>query len=104
MDTAIKNAFHVFAEDGTYIEFTKCKTTNLYIYVFKEGCKLSTLIHAIVAGEEVELSNIDTTCAKVAYELQEVLVSPSDYGLNNTVENNIIGSTTFTRGTLGLQH
>ena len=33
----------------------------------------------------------------VVWELQEVLASPSDYDLANAVENNIVGSTPFTR-------
>ena len=32
MDIDVENAFYVFAEDGTYMKFVWCKTTNLYTY------------------------------------------------------------------------
>ena len=55
------------------------------------------LLHSTVEGEGSKFSNIDQTRAKAVRELQEVLASPSDYDLANAVENNIVGSTPFTR-------
>ena len=54
-------------------------------------------MHSTIEGEETKFSTIDQTCAKVVRELQEVLASSSDYNLVNTVENNAVGSTPFTR-------
>ena len=59
MDTDIENAFYVFAEDGTYMKFARCKTMNLYTYVIDEESEV--LINSTVAGESKKFSNIDQT-------------------------------------------
>ena len=57
MDTDVENAFYVFAEDGTYMKFARCKPTNLYTYVIEEESEVLT--HSTVAGESNKFSNID---------------------------------------------
>ena len=59
MDTDVENAFYVFAEDGTYMKFTRCRTMNLYTYIVNEESEV--LIHSTVAGESNKFSNIDQT-------------------------------------------
>ena len=51
MDTVVENAFCVFAEDGTYMKFARCKTTNLYTYVVEEE-ENEVLMHSTVEGKE----------------------------------------------------
>ena len=84
MDIDLENAFYVFAEDGTYMKFARCETTNLCTCVIDEESEV--LIHSTVAGESNKFSNINQTKAKAVHKLQEVLASPSDYDLANAVE------------------
>ena len=63
----------------------------------EEGCEVSVLAHVAVEGTEVKFSNIDKSRAKVVHKLHKVLVSWSNYYLVNTVENNAVGPTPFTR-------
>ena len=95
MYTDVENEYYVFAENGTYMKLARSKTTNLYTYVIDEESEV--LIHSTVAGESNKFSNIDQTRAKAVRKLQELLASSSDYNLVNTVENNAVGSTPFTR-------
>ena len=98
IDTDVENTFYVFnKEDGTYMKYTRCETLNLYMYVIGKDEEKDVLLHSTVEGEGRKFSNINQTCAKAVRELQEVLASPSDYDLANAVENNVIGSTPFTR-------
>ena len=43
------------------------------------------LLHATVEDNEERFSMIDRTRAKAIREMQEVLASPSDYGLANAI-------------------
>ena len=95
MDTDVENVFYVFGEYRTYMKFTMCQNTSLYMYVIEEESEV--LIHSTVAGESNKFFNIDQAQAKAVRELQEVLASPSDYDLANAVENSVVGTTPFTR-------
>ena len=98
MNTDVDNAFYVFnREDGTYMKYTRCITSNMYTYVVRFDEESKILLHLTVEGERNKFSYIHQTCTRAVCELQEVLASPSDFDLTNTIENNIIGSTPFTR-------
>lgn len=97
MDRDADNAFYVFNEDGIYMRFIQYKVTNLYTYVVEEGSEFSILTYITVEGEKEKHFDIDRTCAKVVVELQEALVSPSDYDLAKVVVNNVVGQSPFHR-------
>jgi hypothetical protein len=98
MDTAIKNAFYVFNEDGSYIKFIP---SNNGMYCLDIGSDDNNKPHVmtiqIVKDEQLKFSNIDCTRAEAIRKLQEVLACPSDFDLANAVEHNITGNNPFTR-------
>jgi hypothetical protein len=96
MDTAIKNAFYVINEDGSYVKFVP---SNNGMYCLDIGSNDDPHVMAIqtIKDEQSKFSNIDCTRAEGVQKLQEVLACPSDYDLANTVEHNILGNTPFTR-------
>jgi hypothetical protein len=55
------------------------------------------MAHQTVKGESSKFSSIDCRRAEKIRHLQEVLACPSDYGLANAVEHNVIGNNPFTR-------
>ena len=57
MNTGVENELFLFAEDGTYMKFARCKDMFLYTYIIDEESEV--LIHSIVAGESNKFSNID---------------------------------------------
>ena len=98
MDTNVGNTFYVHNRyDGSYMKYTRCPRTNLYTYVVGEEKENKVLLHATVEDNEERFSTIDQTRAKAVREMQEVLASPSNYDLANAIENNVVGSTPFTR-------
>ena len=70
---------------------------NLYTYVIKKGKENEVMIHPIVEAEIEKLSEINQTRAKAVREIQEVLASLTDYDLDNVIENNVFGKTSFTK-------
>jgi hypothetical protein len=98
MDTAIKNAFYVFSEDGSYIKFIP---SNNGMYCLDIGSDNNNEPHVMdiqtVKDEQSKKINIDCTRAEAIRKLQEVLVCQSDFDLANAVEHNIIGNKPFTR-------
>ena len=98
MDTDEENGFYVHnRHDGSYMKYTRCPRMNLYMYVVEEEKENDVMIHVTVEGNSEKLSQIDQTRVKAVREMQEVLTSPSDYDLANAIENNVVGSTPFTR-------
>ena len=57
-------------ENGTYMKYTHCETSNLYTYVVGKGEEKDILLHSTVEGEGSKFSNIDQTRAKAVWELQ----------------------------------
>ena len=97
-DTAVENACYVQNKhDGTYVKYKLCPRTNLYTYVIKEGKENNVVLHSTVEEESNKFSQKDQTRAKAVREMQQVLVSPSNYDLANTFENNVVQATLFTR-------
>ena len=102
MDTDMENAFYVHKwRDGSYMKYKQCPTINLYMYVIEEGKENNALMHSIVEEESNKFYQIDQTRAKVIREMQQVLASQSNYDLANTIENNVVPATPFTRGNSG---
>ena len=79
------------------MKYTRCTKSNLYTYVIGKGKEHKILVHSTVEGESEKFSQIDQTCTKAICEMQKMLASPSDYDLANAIENNVVGSTPFTR-------
>ena len=99
MDTDMENAFYVLnREDGIYIKYTRCATTNVYtLYVVGVGKESEVLLHSTLEGERNKFSRLYQTSAKAVHELQEMLASPRDYDLANIIKSNVIRSIHFTR-------
>ena len=65
--------------------------------VVGEAKENEVLMHATVEGKSERFSQIDQTQGKAVRKIQEVLASPSDYDLANTIENNVVRAIPFTR-------
>jgi hypothetical protein len=88
LDTAIENAFYVYADDGSYIKFELNKN-NLYCLHVDDGSSPHTFL-TTVDGKSKSYSDLDVRRATLARDIQNRLVLPSDVDFANSLENGTI--------------
>jgi hypothetical protein len=88
LDTAIENAFRVYADDGSYIKFELNKN-NLYCLHVDDGSSPHVFL-TTVDGQSKLYSDLDVRRATLARDIQNRLVLPSDVDFANSLENGTI--------------
>jgi hypothetical protein len=88
LDTAIENAFYVYADDGSYIKFELNKN-NLYCLHVDDGSSPHIFL-TTVDGKSKSYSDLDVRRATLARDIQNRLVLPSDVDFANSLENGTI--------------
>ena len=67
------------------------------MYVIEEGKANNVLLHSTVEEGSNKFSQTDQTQTKAVREMQQVLASPSNYDMENAIQNNVVRATPFTR-------
>jgi hypothetical protein len=88
LDTAIENAFYVYADDGSYIKF-ELNANNLYCLHVDDGSSPHIFL-ITVEGQSKSYSDIDVRQATLARDIQNRLLLPSDVDFANSLENGTI--------------
>jgi hypothetical protein len=88
LDTAIENAFYVYADDGSYIKFELNKNSLYCLYV-DDGTSPHVFL-TTVEGQSKSYSDLDMRRATLARDIQNHLVLPSDVDFANSLENGAI--------------
>jgi hypothetical protein len=87
-NTAIENAFYVYADDGSYIKFELNKN-KLYCLHVDDGSSPHIFLPT-VDGESKSYLDLDVRRATLARDIQNCLVLPSDVDFANSLENGTI--------------
>jgi hypothetical protein len=88
LDTAIENAFYVYADDGSYIKF-ELNANKLYCLHVDDGTSPHVFL-TTVEGQSKSYSDIDVRRATLARDIQNRLLLPSDVDFANSLENGTI--------------
>jgi hypothetical protein len=85
LDTAIDNAFYVYADDGSYIKF-ELNRNNLYCLHVDDGSSLHIFL-TTVDGKSKSYLDLDVHRATLTSNIQNRRVLPSDVDFTNSLEN-----------------